>query len=79
MQVLIKKMQSAASKHTRKGWHRGGEKRARADLCVAGWTQPAFFFRQFTSVYAWLQALLMVASVAVPITQHYVIVLHHPL
>lgn len=56
----------------------GGGGRVEADLSVAGRTQPAFFFRQFTSMYAWLQALLMVASVAVPITQHYVIVLHHP-
>lgn len=52
-----------------------GEDRG-SDLGIACWTQPAFVFRQVSSMYSWLQALLMVPSIAVTITQHDVIVLH---
>ena len=52
------------------------EKAKRADLGITGRAKPALILRQLLSVYSRLQTLLMIASVACPITQHNVIVLH---
>lgn len=49
--------------------------RQRADLGIAGRAEPALTLRQLLSVYARLQTLLMVASVASTIAQYNVIVL----
>lgn len=48
----------------------------RADLGITGRAEPALILRQLLSVYARLQTLLMVASVACPVAQHNVVVLH---
>ena len=48
----------------------------KADLGITGSAEPALILRQLFSVYARLQTLLMVASIASTIAQHNVVVLH---